>query len=112
MSNNISNTDMTELRSEERELAPVYSSVEFHLKDMNIGYHCKVRDISPKGLCIVLNETSPVLNYIHVGDRIDMKYHSDDRYEGSQLKTTEIIYISRPDEGKYKGHVLVGLSVA
>lgn len=111
MNTNTANNSYTEMRSEKRKSASKYSSVEFFIKELSIGYHCKVRDISPKGICIVVKEESPVLNHINVGDQLEMKYYYDQKEAGVELRHTEIKYISKHDEGKFKGHALIGLSI-
>lgn len=109
------NTQMSksqkEMRSEERKPNPKYSSVEFFLKELSMGYHCKVRDISSKGMCIVVKEDSPVLDHLKVGDQLEMKYHFDRREAGVDLKDTQIKHITKHQDGKFKGHALIGLSI-
>ena len=103
--------DFVDLRSEPRRTAHHYASVEFWVEDLNIFYHCKVRDTSPSGLCILIKEDSQVLNYLKIGQQIQMKCYKSSIEKDIESKHTEVRHIIKQEEGRYKGHVLVGLHI-
>lgn len=102
-------TNITENRSEKRFLAANLSCVEFKPNLLQMSYKFKIRDISSSGMCIVVNENSELLQHIKKGDIYNMKYFPE---EGDPQKMkTEIRHISKEKNGKYEGHILVGLSI-
>lgn len=103
--------DFNEMRSETRATTHQYSSVEFWVQDLNIFYHCKVRDTSQNGLCILIKEDSQVLDYLKIGQQIQLKLYQNGLNAGIESKSTEIRHITRQGEGRYSGHVLVGLRI-
>ena len=104
---NISN--YRENRREERILANELSCVELRIPIMQIGYKFRIRDISNSGMCIMVNENSELLNYIKKGDIYEMKYYPENN-DPCNMKT-EIRHISKQNNGKFKGHILVGLLI-
>ena len=101
----------TERRSESRKEPEKYYSVEFSIKGLDYIYQFKLRDISEKGMCIVVKENSAVLNYIKVNDKINMRYYSLDSMNESRTLNTEIKHITKYDSGRFKGHFLLGLAI-
>ncbi len=98
-------------RTEKRSLADEHSSVEFVPEEVGVSYHFKIRDISPNGMCILVKKGSDLLNHIKVGDVMDMKFHSSQEASLPVLLKTEIKHITKPDEGRFEGHIFVGLHI-
>jgi hypothetical protein len=98
-----------EKRYEHRKILNQYFSVEFSISKMLPVYQFKVRDISPSGIGILVNESSAVLEHIKVNDVLEMKYNPKDSSNLPEYLKTEIRHITKLDEGKYKGHYLVGM---
>ena len=105
----ISNNN-TERRSESRKVPEEYYSVEFSIKGLDYIYQFKLRDISQKGMCIVVKENSAILNFIKVNDIINMKYNTSELPTHTETLKTEIKHITKHDEGRFAGHYLLGLS--
>ncbi len=103
--------NIEEKRSESRTTLDLYYSVEFFAKGTGYVYQFKLRDMSSKGLCILVNEGSVALNYLKVGETLDMKYSSPDGSGPAESLKTQIKHISEPDPGTYKDHMLVGLLI-
>jgi hypothetical protein len=110
MKENPENNVMAEKRSGSRRIVDRFYSVEFLSKDHFI-YQFKLRDISSKGLCIIVNESSAVLKQLKVGDTLAMTFNPP-RAEGppESLKT-EIVHITKNAEEPFTGHVLIGLLI-
>lgn len=98
-------------RSEPRNTVDEYHSVEFQPKAPGPLYQFKIRDISDHGLCILVKADSDLLNHLHRGDVIDMTYYPKAPGNAADAKKTKIVHITPEDKGKFKGHLLVGLSV-
>ena len=100
-----------EKRSEPRTVLDKYYSVEFKLPVTGQIYHFKLRDISSKGLSILVNEDSAVLEHLKTGDILDMKYYFPDAASPSEILKTRVIHITKRQQEPFKGHFLIGLSI-
>ena len=103
--------DFDERRAESRNIIDTYYSVEFSIKGLDTFYQFKLWDMSPKGMCLVINEDSKVLKYIKVGDVLNMKYHPVESNEEIIELKTEVRHISKDSEGRFKKHSIVGLAI-
>ncbi len=100
-----------EKRCEPRRIVDAYYSVEFSLSRELPVYQFRVRDISPSGLGIMLNENSTALERLKVGDVLEMKYNPARRVDPAEHLRTEIRHITKIDEGPFRGHFLVGMKI-
>ena len=67
-----------ERRSEDRKIINRYYTVEFLINDLKLVYQFKIWDISSKGMSLLVREDSDLLNYLKVGDRLHLRYHTAD----------------------------------
>jgi len=88
-----------------------YYSVEISLRNIFFVHQFKIWDISPNGKCILVKEDSDLLSYLKVGDILDMKYSATDLSQPAESLRTEIKHIGKDDDGRFKGHYLIGISV-
>ena len=98
-------------RIEPRNNANENASVEFTPKDGSMVYQFKLRDFSSKGFGIMVKQDSKVLGLLKTGDVLDMKYHPDKAIASPEAHKTQVKYISEPEPGTYKDHMLVGLLI-
>ena len=98
-------------RNELRFSAKNRASVEFKPEKLEMSYHFKLRDVSQCGMCILVKEDSAVLNFIHIGDMINMKYYQDEISFTPVIMKTKITHISKSSDGKFKNHIIVGLHI-
>ncbi len=103
--------EFVEKRSEPRDVVDKFYSVEFALKGIDFVYQFKIWNMSSKGMCVLIKEDSDVLKHLKAGDIVDMKYYSSDSLAPTEHLQTEIMHITKDEEGRFKGHVLVGLSI-
>jgi len=103
--------DFTEKRSEPRTTLDKYYSVEFSLADMSFTYQFRIWDKSTKGMSIAIKEDSVVLEHLKVGDLLNLKYYTTDPSIPVEYLKTEIMHITKQEQGRFKGHYLVGLSL-
>ena len=103
--------DIHERRSEPRSIIDRFYSVEFLLSGCSFVYQFKIWNISTKGICVLVKEDSDLLNYVKVGDVLNLRYSPADSSRPSKLLRTEIKHISRDEQGRFKGVYLVGLSI-
>ena len=100
-----------ERRSEPRKMIDKYFRVEFSKSGLTHFYNFKLRDISSKGMCILVKEGSDVLKSLKVGDILDMKYYTEEHSSQPNQLKTKIKYVTKDDQERFKGHCLVGLSI-
>jgi hypothetical protein len=98
-------------RSEPRTELEKYHSVEFKVAEQGYLYQFKIWNMSSKGMCLLVRDDSDILNDLDVGNVLDMKYYTTDFSQPAEELKTEIKHITREDEGRFKGHVLVGLFI-
>ena len=103
--------DFIEKRSESRSIVDKYHSVEISTSNTAYIYQFKIWDISKKGVCILVKEDSDLLNHLQVGDILDLKYYPTDSSHPIEHLKTQIKHITKDDQGRFKGHYLVGLLV-
>ena len=103
--------DLIENRSAPRSLVDQYYSIEFSLECLEYTYQFKIWNISSKGLCVVVKEDSEILKHLKVGDVLKIKYYQTNASQPAEFLTTEIRHITPDEEGRFKGHYLVGFLI-
>jgi hypothetical protein len=111
MKTNSYNDSREDRRPESRTLLNRYYSVEFRLEDTGNVYQFKLRDMSSKGLGILVNKDSAVLKYLKVGDTLDMHYIPPESAGTSESLKTKIAHITEKEDEPFKGHFIIGLSI-
>ena len=111
MKTNSYNNGLTDRRPESRTILDRYYSVEFRLQETGNVYQFKLRDMSSKGLGILVNKDSAVLKHLKVKDTVDMKYIPPELTGSSESLKTQIAHITQKDEDPFKGHFLIGLLI-
>lgn len=104
-----SSDSLPERRSEPRATDRRYYSVQFTTKGLDTFYQFKLWNVSPKGLCILVKDGSPVLRHLRVGDIIEMTYYLTDTQGECDMFKTHIKHITPNADGRFSGHCLVGL---
>jgi hypothetical protein len=98
-----------ENRSDFRNILNQYYSVQFTVNDRGPAYLFKLRDISSKGICILVKEDSFVLKQLQVGDILNMEFNQPEPLNSSRSLRTQIT--SKYPHYHIAGHVLVELSI-
>ncbi len=106
-----SNDAIPERRSETRAADFRYYSVQFRTEGLDSFYQFKLWNISPKGMCILVKEDSEVLQHLNVGDHIEMTYFLTDSQGAFEKQRTQIIHITKNQDGRFQGHYLIGLAI-
>ncbi|MBW2020791.1 MAG: hypothetical protein JRI65_12500 [Deltaproteobacteria bacterium] len=74
-------------------------------------YKFKIWNIASTSMCILVKEDSDILSWLKVGDTMNVKYYSTDLDYPPQYLATAIRHITKNDQGRFKGHYLVGLEI-
>ncbi len=103
----------SERRADPRVTIDQFYSVEVAMPGLKASTHFqfKIRDISARGLCLVVREDSALLPHLKPGVILDMTYWPVDKSIPPLRAKTQIRHVSQDPAGKYKGHYLVGLLV-
>ena len=111
MKGDVFSNDPLERRASPRKIIEQYRSVEFSPTSTEPIYQFRIRDISSSGIGIMIKEESALLKYVKVGDILNMKYNPMHASDLPQFLKTEIIHITKIDDGQYRGNYLVGLAI-
>ena len=85
--------------------------MEFSVSNELPVHQFRVRDISPSGIGILVNESSAVLAHLKVGDVLEMKYNPANASDLAKNLKTELRHITNIEEGRYRGHYLIGMLI-
>jgi len=102
---------LTLRRRDPRKIIDEFHSVEFSARNIDVSHHFKIWNLSLRGICVLVKEGASILKHLKVGDILDMKYYKPESPEPSDYIKTEIRHITREEQGRFRGHYLVGLSL-
>ncbi len=89
-----------------------FYSAEFLLNGINMIYQFKIWQNPSKTMFALVNKNSSILESLNVGDVLNMKYYSSNTLCPTEILNTRIKYIAMEDQGRFKGHYMVGLEIA
>ena len=102
--------EMTEeRRSENRQGAKDCYRAELRMVGVPV-YEVRLKDLSSKGACILFNEGSSLMNHLHIGKTLKIKYFFEDRSKPSETFQAEVKHITEVKEGRFRGYFSAGLS--
>ena len=87
-----------------------FFSVEIRPSGLIPIYKFKLRKGSSNEAYILVKEGSAILSFLKSGQEINATYSTEGRTELGALLKTEINYIIKEIQGRFKGHHMVGLS--
>jgi hypothetical protein len=85
--------------------------VEFSIEGIDLAYQFKVWNKSPNYMCFLIEEKSDILSSLRVGGTLNMKYYHTDSIFPSDYLDTVIQHVTKKDQGRFKGHYIVGLEI-
>lgn len=100
-----------EQRSEDRRIVNKYYTVEVSVHDIKLEYRFKIWDISSRGISLLVDIDSDLLNYLKVGDILYLRYHTGNSLKPVDYLKTSIRHISREAVKQINGCCVVGLSI-
>jgi hypothetical protein len=100
----------------DRRLEPRATKLSDHMAEFKLTgvpiYQLKVRDLSAKGAGILARADSKILNMIRIGQELDVKLISfAETTDSSGHYRSRIEHISELKEGRYHGHMVIGISI-
>jgi hypothetical protein len=88
-----------------------YYSAEFVLDGLDVSYQFRIWEKAPKAVSVLVKENSGILQLLKVGDLLNVKYYSSRSAYPSERQRTAVRHITWNDEGRLRGHYLVGLEI-
>ena len=70
-----------------------------------------LRDISRNGTCFLVAEDSTILRHLRVGMEIEIQFHLGSSRQPQEFHRSEIVHITRANEGRFKGYCFVGVRI-
>jgi hypothetical protein len=85
--------------------------VEFSVDGLHMAYQFRIWNKSSNYMCFLVKKNSGLVPQLKVGDILNLKcYYTDSHYPSEYLETA-IQNITSKDEGRFKGHYVVGLEI-
>ena len=84
---------------------------EFSVDGLHIAYQFRIWNKSSNYMCFLVKENSGLVSQLKVGDLLNLKCYYTDAYYPSEYLETAIQHITKKDEGRFKGHYVVGLEI-
>jgi hypothetical protein len=100
-----------ERRSEPRKRPGQYHSAEFFFEGLDVTYQFRIWNTASSSMCVLVKENSEVLPLLRVGDTVKVKYYGPDSFYPSEGLSTVIRHVTKNEQGRFKGHYLVGLEI-
>ena len=94
-----------------RRYLDMFHSVELSIGGMPYCYQFKLRDRSEKGMCVLVQEKSEIMNHLNIGDILEVKYWPSDKTVPPEKLKTQIRHITKTPPNRSAGHYYVGLMV-
>lgn len=88
-----------------------FYSVEFSVDNLNFLYQFKIWSSPASPIFVLIKNGSEMLDKIKAGDILKMKYYSTDSTRPTCHFETQILDINWNQQGRFKGHYAVNLSV-
>jgi hypothetical protein len=88
-----------------------YYSVEISVHGLNVPYQFKIWQITSRCVWVLVKEDSDILPLVKRGDTLNIKCYPANRAFAPDIKNTTIRHITMNDQGRFKGHYLVGLEI-
>lgn len=84
---------------------------EFSVEGLHIAYQFRIWNKSSNYMCFLVKENSGLVPQLKVGDSLKLKCYYTDTCFPSEYLETAIQHITKKDEGRFKGHYVVGLEI-
>jgi hypothetical protein len=88
-----------------------YYSAEFLVDGLAVSYQFKIWEKASKAVSVLVKENSDILQLLRVGDTLNVRYYSIKSAYPSDCRKTAVRHITWNNQGRLKGHYLVGLEI-
>jgi hypothetical protein len=88
-----------------------FHSAELCIKGATLAYQFKLWNLASKPMCLLIKDDSGIMPWLNEGDVCDVKYYSTDSPYPPTCLETQISDITKDEQGRFKGHYVVGLEI-
>ena len=90
---------------------PDYHSVEVPMDELPLAYQFKLWRSNHNSMFLLVKENSDILQQLKVGNILAMKYYGSNALARSEIKKTQINNIINEQQGRFRGHHRVELTI-
>jgi hypothetical protein len=88
-----------------------FYSVELSIRGLEIPYQFRLWNLASPVRFVLVKEYSKILPRLRVGDTLNMKYYPAGSVYRPESLRTAIRHVTKNDQGRFRGHYLVGLEI-
>jgi hypothetical protein len=88
-----------------------YYCAEFSLDDPPLLYQFRIWENQSNSIALLIKEDSELLLRLKVGDQLQVKYYTNDTISPFDYRASAIRHITKNQEGRLRGHCLIGLEL-
>ena len=96
---------------ENQHLLEQFHSVEFLSPKIQVLYQFKLWNSDSESLFVLVKKESDIMGSLKAGNVFEMKYYGTASGCPTKCLPTQIENITKEDQGRFKGHYLVSLSI-
>ena len=100
--------DKTPGPAEQRE----FESVEVSFDGIECSHQFRIWNGEPCSMFVLVKHSSEIKDRFKVGEVMKMKYYTNDSVCRTKTMDTKIQQIIKEDQGRFRGHYVVGLALA
>jgi len=89
-----------------------YESVEVTFDGIECSHQFRIWNGEPCSMFVLVKHSSEIMNRFKVGEVLKMKYYTNDSGDRVKMMDTKIQQIIKEEQGRFRGHYVVGLALA
>ncbi len=89
-----------------------FESVEVSFDGIECSHQFRIWNGEPCPMFVLVKHSSEIVDRFKVGEVLKMKYYTNDSGCRTKLMDTKIQQIIKEEQGRFRGHYVVGLALA
>ena len=89
-----------------------FESVEVTFDGIECSHQFRIWNGEPCAMFVLVKHSSEILDRFKVGEVVKMKYYTSDSDCRTKMMDTKIQQIIKEEQGRFRGHYVVGLTLA
>jgi len=89
-----------------------FESVEVSFDGIECSHQFRIWNGEPCSMFVLVKHSSEIMDHFKVGEVLKMKYYTNDSGCRTKLMDTKIQQITKEEQGRFRGHYVVGLALA
>jgi hypothetical protein len=100
-----------EKRVSHRQTSNQSDSVELKIPGIP-AYQLKIKDLSPNGTCVLIDQNSKILRYLDINQELDMKYYTNNGKTQMKFLKAQIKHMTKAYIPPFQRYFFVGLKIS